>query len=496
MGVTEKLKERFCRDYKLPINVFDEPYFTDRLRLLDKLYGCMEKYEQFKEVLSGYANEQDYLADYNRIKDSAINDIKRSEAYKRFNEWDMNQFGVKRPGLPSKDIYKTTNDGRWFISIDMSKANFSSLRHYDESIFGGAKTWEGFLSRYTDKVNIIESKYIRQVILGNCNPKRHITYEKHLMDDTLDILLGEYFGIGDIEFFSNDEVVIGCEDGEQALRQAYKIRGCLTSLSDIPFKVEAFKLIKINGTSGYIKDILVSEEEHRYEIKGVDAVEMVFVLREMFGMEVENEDRVTMVNGLKVMLMDIPKIRIGGLSLIDRGKVSNKNVAFQVLKELLGHINIAFFDFDRTLFSHGYPSVREGHPSYLEECSIELEHQEERHAGDRSIAAMKWLVATLQSQDIETYVITHEIFNLRDKYKQDMAFKHYGITNYITVNSPEHKIDMMRAVLESKTTYPGMCLFVDDKMDLVYKSCEAGIRGLHISNIQALYDEYCEKIGR
>ena len=101
----------------------------------------------------------------------------------------MNKFTVTHKNLPSKDIFKSSNDGRVFISIDMRKANFSSLKYYgnciEKSMFRDTSTWEDFISLFTENKHIVNSKYIRQVILGNCNPKRHITYEKYIMDHVL-----------------------------------------------------------------------------------------------------------------------------------------------------------------------------------------------------------------------------------------------------------------------------------------------------------------------
>ena len=34
------LKKRFVRDCNLPINLFAEPYFTQRIKELDFLFGC------------------------------------------------------------------------------------------------------------------------------------------------------------------------------------------------------------------------------------------------------------------------------------------------------------------------------------------------------------------------------------------------------------------------------------------------------------------------
>ena len=151
MEVSVRAKERFCKDCNIPIRIFQEPYFTDRLVLYDKFYGTLKKWNIFLSELGKYHCEQDYFEEYNRVKDATILDIKNTEAYQKFNEEDMNKYAVTHKNLSNKDIFKPSNDGKCFISIDMRKANFSSLHHYSADIFGGAVSWENFISKYTDK---------------------------------------------------------------------------------------------------------------------------------------------------------------------------------------------------------------------------------------------------------------------------------------------------------------------------------------------------------
>ena len=164
MTISNELKKRFCKDTGIPINIYEEPYFTSRLKLFDSTYNCIKKYNQFIEEINTFKNEQDYFEYYNSVKDNAINAIKESEGYKSFQNEDMNKFAIKNQGYNQKDIYKSFNIEKYFISIDIKKANFSALYAYDKSIFNGANTYEEFISQFTDKKHIIESKYIKQLM--------------------------------------------------------------------------------------------------------------------------------------------------------------------------------------------------------------------------------------------------------------------------------------------------------------------------------------------
>lgn len=328
MEVSIKAKERFCKDCNIPLRLYQEPYFMDRLKLYDKFYDTLDKWDTFVQSLSEYHCEQDYFEEYNRVKDDAIKHIKDSWTYKMFNEEDMNNFKVSHIGLPAKDIFKSTNDGRMFISIDMKKANFSALKYYGRTIgssmFNNADTWEDFLCNFTFNDHIIESKYIRQVILGNCNPKRHITYEKWIMDNVLG-KLEERFGedvIKKVIFFSNDEIVLDV----MSLKEDFSVdavgsfldlvRVLLKDVFTIPFRVELFTLHKINGTDGYCKEIYTYSandgfaKEKEYEFKCLDNYMLPFVLRKFLGEEITENDKVFYHEGLLSKFIEVPEIEV------------------------------------------------------------------------------------------------------------------------------------------------------------------------------------------
>lgn len=311
MEVSEKLKERFCKDCNIPLRLFKEPYFTDRLQLYDSYYNTLDKWNIFVRELEKYKSEQDYLEEYNRVKDAAINDIKLSDGYNRFNEEDMGKYSVKYKDLPSKDIYKPSNVGKLFISIDMRKANFSALKFYDKSIFSNADTWEEFIERYTENKHIVNSKYIRQVILGNCNPRRQVTYEKYLMDLVLEVLIDELgYSASDIAFFSNDEIVIDMEKYKDCINKQKILEMAVNVRFNIPFRIELFYLHKITGTDGYYKEIVRNIIEREYEFKCLNNYTLPFVLRKFNREEITENDKVFYHEGLLSKFMEVPNMEV------------------------------------------------------------------------------------------------------------------------------------------------------------------------------------------
>lgn len=316
--VTQTLKQRFCKDTNLGIKVFEEPYFSSSVTLFDKQYGSVEKYRQFVELVDFYGSEQLYLEGYNKLKDDVIAYLNENPIMQYFSQQeDMNKFGCANQGYPTKDIFKETFDGKVFLSIDMKKGNFTALHHYNPEIVGDKNTYEEFLGMFTDKEYFKSSKYIRQVVFGNVNPKRQVTYEKYLMDKVLtETLISKGFTSDSVVFFSTDELVFEVEDRfkteEGSVTDEFK--NLVDSLifwalgENINVRGEIFELRKVPGTSGYVKKFLTGDKP--YEFKCMDFLTLPFVLRAYNYEEPQEEDFVFLYEGRKVKLLEKIEVEV------------------------------------------------------------------------------------------------------------------------------------------------------------------------------------------
>lgn len=196
----------------------------------------------------------------------------------------------------------------------MKKANFSALREYRDDIFGGSDTWENFISRFTDNKHIINSKYIRQVIMGNLNPKRQTAYEKVLMDKLLtDILHAKIIDKENVAAFLADEIIFDITDLEnrrEVIADIYKISGQAPYMN-----TEVFSLHKIYGygVDGYIKNVysnvyLMDNAARSIKVKCVDKDMMTFVARYLLKEPVTDSDRTFYCNGLLAKFEQVPEI--------------------------------------------------------------------------------------------------------------------------------------------------------------------------------------------
>lgn len=288
------LKKRFCKDCNLPITVFDNPYFHERLCTLDVMFECVDKFEDFCEELKRFNNEQEYFEFYNGVKDAVIDYIKNNDSYIKFSN---EEFKIETE-YNKRNLYVEENDDRTFISLDMKKANFSALHYYSPEIFKNCSTWEDFMQTFTDCKHIIESKYIRQVIMGACNPKRQIQYERYLMNEFVKALADN---IPTLYVFSlgEDEIILHTEDCGYCLSKFYEV------LENHPFgkyvRLTMFDLYKIKGTDGWMKYIYNfdtnSDVDDKVEFKCLNAEIFHQIIKHYYNEVITPNDLVFYHNG-------------------------------------------------------------------------------------------------------------------------------------------------------------------------------------------------------
>ena len=176
--MNKKLRQRFVKDYNLPINVFDEELFNYYKELYD--FFPAETYQSLMaNIVVNYDGNVDKWLDYCAlVRDKAINTVIESPEYKTFNNSDLSVYKLSK-NIGEHSYYTEQTDGRRFISIDLKKANFQALKYVgvikDE-------TYDDFIGFFGGDDYIKGSKYLRQVIFGKMNPGRTVTVEKYIME--------------------------------------------------------------------------------------------------------------------------------------------------------------------------------------------------------------------------------------------------------------------------------------------------------------------------
>ena len=200
----KKFRQRFVKDYNLPINIFDDNLFEYYIHLYDFF-----PYLRYKETIEKIENEYDgcvekWLEYCASVRDNAINGVMETEEYKNFNSMDLSKYNFT-PICGERSCYTEETNGKRFLSIDLKKANFQALKYV--GVVSDA-TYEQFIHRFDGDDYIANSKYLRQVIFGKMNPSRQIKIEKYLMSKVYEAIkdITEDYGLT-IFSMNSDELI-------------------------------------------------------------------------------------------------------------------------------------------------------------------------------------------------------------------------------------------------------------------------------------------------
>jgi hypothetical protein len=181
------------KDFDLPISILSSPYFEYFLELYEKDFQTQTKYQYLLDALSSLKGESGLAKESARIKDSIIKDIKGTAAFERFSEVPESKFkhhDVSNHSWTSADVFKQPNTNKIFIAIDLTSANFNSLRKViGDDIVLGAHSWNDLISRYSTLPYFKYSKAFRQLIFGNLNPNKQKVLITFICRTLLDLLV-------------------------------------------------------------------------------------------------------------------------------------------------------------------------------------------------------------------------------------------------------------------------------------------------------------------
>lgn len=309
-----QLYQRFCKDCNIPINIFKDPIFQSRLHLYDPFYNTMKKWNMLWDMLQDFDSVQDYFEYYNEIKDSAINFIKSTFGYSDFiskqNDEKHKYVQDIKKEINNTALYSEQNHKKMFLSIDMRQANFNAMKHFDESIFKNEPTWETFMRHFSKYDYICKSKYIRQVVLGNCNPTRQVFEATYLVCKLYEMLKPLNLKCIRIEadelIYEIDENVFEKQNFHGYLGFINKIINILENTDYgfiIPLNIELFRLYTVEGTNGYIKKCFSYDFDFpiNLKLKCFNTAELPFVIRRLLGEDITINDKMIYSGDIKRM---------------------------------------------------------------------------------------------------------------------------------------------------------------------------------------------------
>ena len=259
-----KLKQRFVKDYNLPINIYDDKLFNYYIGLYDffPVNTYVKLCQNVKEKYGG--NVSLWLDNCAKVRDAAIFGVIESDKYKIFNDSKnlLKEYGINVK-VGEHSLYSQETDGKRYVSIDLKKANFQALKFAD--VLDDA-SYEDFITKYGGDEYIINSKYLRQVIFGKMNPGRTIKVEKYIVSKIHEIV-SPVFPDWKLYSFNSDELIYSLDDfypGDDTLNS---IVGTIKELLGVEVRTECVEIKKLpivnvngNGVDAYVRTNINTNE--------------------------------------------------------------------------------------------------------------------------------------------------------------------------------------------------------------------------------------------
>ena len=294
--ITKQLRSKFVKDYQLPVQVVQSPYFEQHIKLLEDSHGAKTKYlillETIRDKFDG--NMQKFLEYRHSVEDQILSYILNSEAYKDFNS-DKNGIVGETPVVGSPELYTKEQCNHFFVSYDMVKANFQALRFANPAIVRDCETYEQFIEKFTDIDYFKYAKQLRQSIFGKLNGKRTSAIEKLISNKFAKELASRFEGKMKLYSIKTDEIILKFNGTEEEFN---KLNVENEEFSGFKFKVNKFKLLSQDfkhATSERLLTAYIKEDYlngHRRTLHCVPDTYYPQVYKLLNGMEIEAHDRV------------------------------------------------------------------------------------------------------------------------------------------------------------------------------------------------------------
>ena len=237
----KQFRSKFVKDYQLPIQVVQSPYFESNLKLLEDDCKANTKYLDLLETVRDKfdGNMQKFLEYRHSAEDQILGYILNSEAYKAFNG-DKSTIPSETPIVGSPELYTKEQCGCFFVSYDMIKANFQALRYANPAIVKDCDTYEQFIEKFTDIEYFKHAKQLRQVLFGKLNGKRTSSIEKYISNLFAKELAKRYEGKMKLYSIKTDEIILKFLGTEEEFK---KLAVNNEEFKGFRFRVNKFKLV-------------------------------------------------------------------------------------------------------------------------------------------------------------------------------------------------------------------------------------------------------------
>ena len=290
LEISPDLKEFFLRytGYSMP----NTEFFDDYLKTLDLYLPASEQWklfiQDFKTYFKGNLSllKQEIATVTAKVKEAFDTSLEVTE----FKEKPITSKGGKLDSL-----YNRTRVGKFFVSVDIRQANFTILKRETKDFLKDT-TWKEFLERFTRSSFLLNSKYFREHLFGNCRITDRtvkLSYEhlQKVKEEVLDRIpyLKE---ATEIVYQKGDEIVYQMpDDASEAKTYSRKIQDELEKRHP-ELKVTFFQLEQIGTQDFYVKEFYYPGTGRMvgHDFKKIPNTFITQAIKHYFRIEIQNVD--------------------------------------------------------------------------------------------------------------------------------------------------------------------------------------------------------------
>jgi len=250
----------FVKLFDLNVPVIEHlDYYIDQM-------SKTQKYKDIKHFLSLYQESEMEIDDaYEFRKNKSQEIIEFIKGTNAYNELCYDKNLIDYPTTKSIEYI----EGVKYFSIDLRSANWVALKHYDPPHINElGNNYIDFLSKFNLPKVFLHSKYLRQFIFGNVNPKRLIKVQRNLIQE----MVRKYQGDIQVEGVRNDEVIF-------SFKNFSEIKDIYNQIDHDKYKT---KIFTINRVEDFRIDNLYDIDGNLFhrEMMGVDGTLFYIKLKE------------------------------------------------------------------------------------------------------------------------------------------------------------------------------------------------------------------------
>uniref|UniRef100_A0A6G6AD81 Uncharacterized protein n=1 Tax=Borely moumouvirus TaxID=2712067 RepID=A0A6G6AD81_9VIRU len=281
----EKTRKFFC-DYtgiKIKPNSSE-----DIINDFGKYTNFNEWFDLFNDVLLFTGGEKEFINKHYDLQKKIHQDILNNENYLDWKNLDVQHNNILDkyihllPGSKKfNNIYHEENNDKYFISIDMSKANFQILKLMN---LIDADSWELYVKKFTEHPYFGKLKKLRLLSLSfpDLFPNKQAIYWKNLILQVLDeLLLSNIFAEKEFVCYNGDEIIFKISREEMFEKKSSCVNLVLDKFANMIFSIKIFQLKKINLESNQKRSYYVKIDQESGEIdwKCVDLDKFIDIVK-------------------------------------------------------------------------------------------------------------------------------------------------------------------------------------------------------------------------